>query len=280
MYRGKSKYYCSVPLCTNTSLSAPQLLFFSLPRDETRRNLWYDACRRKDRYSLTTNSWVCEEHFNLTQARPRLKSTAIPITPSTSKSISLAEDSTGFCVVKNEPEDVEEVANSVTPNAFAFVKLEEAPSSYFFAENNREQESEASEQSGFFDNVSEKTIMTIKGFENLEPHLTKINAKLIRLPLVDEKDQLDLPHSLNQEEEEESDDQSFSREKNELIVKFYKQERDKAIRIHVEKGFGRLRQFAFLAPHTIIPQQLQDCVDDAMKIACGLVNTYTPLEKL
>ncbi|KAF4518932.1 hypothetical protein B566_EDAN006771 [Ephemera danica] len=87
--------------------------------------------------------------------------------------------------------------------------------------------------------------MADRGFKNLEPHLTKVNATLIRPPSVGEGEVLDAKTS-------------------------QEAKRIAALRIHVERSIGRLRQFSFLAPHATIPHQLQDCVNDAVMIACGL----------
>ena len=52
-----------------------------------------------------------------------------------------------------------------------------------------------------------------------------------------------------------------------------------ALRIHVERLIRRIREFLFLSPHACINMNLIKHVDDAMSIACGLVNLQPPLIK-
>jgi DDE superfamily endonuclease len=52
-----------------------------------------------------------------------------------------------------------------------------------------------------------------------------------------------------------------------------------AVRIHVERYIGRLRNFAFIAPHATVPVKLIPYVDFCVNIACGLTNLGSPLIK-
>ncbi|GBN71852.1 hypothetical protein AVEN_224915-1 [Araneus ventricosus] len=61
--------YCLVPCCTNTTITAPDKLFFSVPKDRSKRDSWTEAMKRdrKKNPALSTKSihWCCEDHFSL-----------------------------------------------------------------------------------------------------------------------------------------------------------------------------------------------------------------------
>jgi DDE superfamily endonuclease len=52
-----------------------------------------------------------------------------------------------------------------------------------------------------------------------------------------------------------------------------------AVRIHVERYIGRLRNFQFIAPHATVPVKMIPLVDACVVIAAGLTNVGTPLMK-
>ena len=54
------KYYCIVPQCTVT---CPDKLFFTVPKDTKRRKQWFLACRRQSFPAAATVCQVCEDHF-------------------------------------------------------------------------------------------------------------------------------------------------------------------------------------------------------------------------
>lgn len=52
-----------------------------------------------------------------------------------------------------------------------------------------------------------------------------------------------------------------------------------ALRIHVERVIGRLREFNMLLPHACIDHHLISVVDEVIVIACGLINLQDVLIK-
>lgn len=52
-----------------------------------------------------------------------------------------------------------------------------------------------------------------------------------------------------------------------------------ALRIHVERGISRIREFKFLTPHATLDNKQLRHVDDVMYIVCGLINLQGPLIK-
>ncbi|KAF5298721.1 hypothetical protein FQR65_LT09590 [Abscondita terminalis] len=55
---------CFVPGCKNTSISAPQKLFLSVPKDYSRKVKWFKAARR-DVPKSKSMFFCCEDHFKL-----------------------------------------------------------------------------------------------------------------------------------------------------------------------------------------------------------------------
>ncbi|XP_056636272.1 uncharacterized protein LOC130444923 isoform X1 [Diorhabda sublineata] len=61
--------YCIVPKCTNTTITAPNKVFLSIPKGEKLRKKWCDAMKRDSKtntvLSSTSNRFCCEDHFKL-----------------------------------------------------------------------------------------------------------------------------------------------------------------------------------------------------------------------
>lgn len=56
--------WCFVPLCRNTTKSAPSKVFVTVPREEAARRLWFRLARRPDE-PTKSNYFCCEDHFVL-----------------------------------------------------------------------------------------------------------------------------------------------------------------------------------------------------------------------
>lgn len=63
--RNNNYKYCVVPECKNTSLTAPDKVFITLPKDEKARKLWQQSMRRTDFLSSKSRKYCCEDHFNV-----------------------------------------------------------------------------------------------------------------------------------------------------------------------------------------------------------------------
>ncbi|XP_050677768.1 uncharacterized protein LOC126974350 [Leptidea sinapis] len=62
----KAYRWCSVPLCTNTSIKTPEKLFIFVPFDKKLRKKWLELARRDLEGILpTTQLYFCEDHFDL-----------------------------------------------------------------------------------------------------------------------------------------------------------------------------------------------------------------------
>lgn len=66
----KSIYkYCIVPICKNTTISAPDKIFFNVPRSAEIRRKWCEVIGREDtegsQLSERTTLYCCEDHFNV-----------------------------------------------------------------------------------------------------------------------------------------------------------------------------------------------------------------------
>lgn len=97
-------------------------------------------------------------------------------------------------------------------------------------------------------------IMADRGFKNIDSMLQSIDCTLLRPPSV-------------------SKGQILSKEKT------MEAKRIAATRVHVERAIGRLREFKFLAPHARTDLKQISLLDDAVIIACVLVNMHNPLIK-
>ena len=53
-----------------------------------------------------------------------------------------------------------------------------------------------------------------------------------------------------------------------------------SLRIHVERVIGRIRLYKMLEPHAATPNALLDRIDDAVVIACGLINMQSRITKI
>ncbi|KAH1012819.1 hypothetical protein HUJ05_011905 [Dendroctonus ponderosae] len=65
MYGSQNKW-CFVPRCKNTSISAPNKHFLTVPQEYARKVLWFKAARR-DVPNSKSMFFCCEDHFNLEQ---------------------------------------------------------------------------------------------------------------------------------------------------------------------------------------------------------------------
>ena len=62
----KAYRWCSVPLCTNTSIKTPEKLFIFVPFNKTIRNKWLNLARRDIKgITPTTQLYFCEDHFDV-----------------------------------------------------------------------------------------------------------------------------------------------------------------------------------------------------------------------
>ncbi|KAL0895461.1 hypothetical protein ABMA27_011581 [Loxostege sticticalis] len=57
--------YCIVPKCTNTTVTAPDKHFFTVPKDKKTRDKWCKVMKRKEFLSDKSVRYCCEEHFNV-----------------------------------------------------------------------------------------------------------------------------------------------------------------------------------------------------------------------
>lgn len=98
-----------------------------------------------------------------------------------------------------------------------------------------------------------KAVMADRGFKSLEPLLHAHGCKLIR-PSVNKGEPL-------------------SKELSKLGQVIA------SLRIHVERAIGRIREFRMLNIHSAIPGSMMSFLDDAVIIACALVNCQINLVK-
>jgi len=54
---------CFVPMCTKTTVSTPEKIFFNVPSTVDVRKQWFDAAHREDKVSAKTKCFACEDHF-------------------------------------------------------------------------------------------------------------------------------------------------------------------------------------------------------------------------
>lgn len=99
------------------------------------------------------------------------------------------------------------------------------------------------------------TVMADRGFKNISTKLEQIGCGLVRPPSV-------------------SADVRSTKEE----VKTSKQ--IAALRIHVERVIGRLREFKMLLPHACIDHNHIPCIDNIVKIACGIINMQDYIIKI
>ncbi|XP_046407635.1 uncharacterized protein LOC124172258 isoform X1 [Ischnura elegans] len=111
-------------------------------------------------------------------------------------------------------------------------------------------------KSNFFDGLPRNVhVMADRGFKGLDTLLQDKGMKLVRPPSVASGEVL--PRSM---------------------AIFGK--KVASLRIHIERCIGRLRLFLLLDPHSTIAHRLQNSCDDAVIIACGLINCSSPLIKI
>lgn len=97
-------------------------------------------------------------------------------------------------------------------------------------------------------------IMADRGFKHIENDLEEVGCKLLRPPSVPSGQVLEKEETL-----------------------YAKQ--IAALRIHIERVIGRIREFAFLKPHSSVDSQLVVFLDEAVLIATGLINLQKKLIK-
>ena len=65
----KSYKYCIVPMCRNTSVTAPDKHFFFVPKNKKMRQKWCRVMGREERGNLRlshkTSLSCCEDHFDV-----------------------------------------------------------------------------------------------------------------------------------------------------------------------------------------------------------------------
>lgn len=57
--------YCIVPKCTNTTITAPDKRYFTVPKDKKIRAKWCKVMKRKESLSEKSVRYCCEDHFNV-----------------------------------------------------------------------------------------------------------------------------------------------------------------------------------------------------------------------
>ena len=106
---------------------------------------------------------------------------------------------------------------------------------------------------GFLDKLKPGMyIMADRGFKKIEHLLVEKGCVLVRPPSV-------------------SSDTKLS--KHQVLLS----RRISGLRIHVERAIRRVREFKFLAPHSCLDYKVIRRTNEAIKIACGLVNLQGPL---
>jgi len=90
-------------------------------------------------------------------------------------------------------------------------------------------------------------LLADRGFKHLDMVLTTHGVTLVRPPSIKNKEPMS--------NKECSDTKKIA-----------------ALRIHVERAIGRLRCFAFIAPHSTVPVPMIPLLDMAVIVACGLTN--------
>jgi hypothetical protein len=109
---------------------------------------------------------------------------------------------------------------------------------------------------GYLDSIPENSvILADRGFKFLEEELQQRNCSLVRPPSVGAEDVLS--------------------EKESTLTK-----QVAALRIVVERVIGRLREFLFLTPHSVIDIKILSTLNNSVRVACGLVNLQGKITKI
>lgn len=95
-------------------------------------------------------------------------------------------------------------------------------------------------------------VLADRGFKQLESDLAPLNVTLLR------------PSSVAANEKKNRDDVVQSR-------------RISAVRIHIERAIGRIREFRFLDIHSTIDHNLVHLIDHAVVVVAALTNLQGPL---
>lgn len=110
-------------------------------------------------------------------------------------------------------------------------------------------------ESGYLDTLQQDmVIMADRGFKHIDVDLGEVGCKLLRPPSVHSGEILSKDESL-----------------------YAKQ--IAALRIHIERVIGRIREFSFLKPHSCVDNKLLHLLDDAVIASCGLINMQKKLIK-
>lgn len=110
-------------------------------------------------------------------------------------------------------------------------------------------------KSGFLDLIEPGVqIMADRGFKHVEKDISEKGGMLVRPPSV-------------------VGTETFSKADAHLTKQIA------ALRIHVERVIGRLRNFNILAPHVCLDNKLVPLVNDITKVVCALTNLQSPLIK-
>lgn len=111
------------------------------------------------------------------------------------------------------------------------------------------------EQSGFLEAVPDNcTIIADRGFKHLESHLAQKNVTVLRPPSVLKDTKMTKSEVMESK----------------IIA---------SLRIHIERVIRRVRLFKLLKPHSVVNNKLVNVLDDAVIIACGLINLQAPIIK-
>lgn len=111
------------------------------------------------------------------------------------------------------------------------------------------------EHSKFLDTLPSNTcVLADRGFKHIETYLSKKNITLLRPPSVGSGSKLS---------------KAEVRQTKEIA----------SLRIHVERVIRRIREFAFLKPHSVVNINLVHLLDECITTACALINIQDSLIK-
>lgn len=109
------------------------------------------------------------------------------------------------------------------------------------------------EQSGYLEVIpAYSTILADRGFKHLESHLLTKSVKVLRPPSVLKDTKMTKTEVLDTK----------------ILA---------SLRIHIERVIRRVRLFKMLKPHAVVNNKLINVLDDAVIVACGLINLQSPV---
>ncbi|KAI8436989.1 hypothetical protein MSG28_010391 [Choristoneura fumiferana] len=109
------------------------------------------------------------------------------------------------------------------------------------------------EQSGYLEIIpANATILADRGFKHLESHLVKKSVKVLRPPSVLKGTKMTKAEVIDSK----------------ILA---------SLRIHIERVIRRVRLIKMLKPHAVVNNKLLNILDDAVVVACGLINLQSPV---